>query len=66
MSATPLLDKATVARFVVEDFPLEPGELDALQSAAERHKLEDALREVVEFETVAAAAAGLWRERRAR
>lgn len=63
--ATPLLDKVTVARFTLDDFPLDQRDLEALANPAERFRLEDALRETVSFEGVAAGAYLLWRERRA-
>jgi hypothetical protein len=63
---TSFVEKATVARFVVEDFPLTETEQDALGEASARFALEDALREVVDFALVAGRAVELWRERRTR
>lgn len=65
MSTTPFLDKVTVARFTLDDFPLEQRDVELLADPAERHRLEDALRETVSFENAANEAYDLWRERRA-
>lgn len=64
--ATPLLDKVTIFRLTLDDFPLDQRDLDVLANPAERFRLEDALRETVSFEGVAAGALELWRERSGR
>lgn len=64
MTATPLLDQVTVARFTLADFPTDLRDEEALAIPAERHALEACLRELVDFEAVAQQALELWRERR--
>jgi hypothetical protein len=66
LTSTPLLDEATIARFVVEDFDLTEHELAALTDPTIRHTLEDCLREIIDFEDAASRAVELWRERRSR
>lgn len=65
MTATPFLDRATIARFTTDDFVLEQRDIDELYDPVARDQLELALREVVGgFEGVAARALDVWRERR--
>ena len=61
---TSLVDQYTIARFVIEDFPVEPRDEEPLRHNRERYALEDCLREVVDFPAAAARALELWRERR--
>ena len=63
---TPRLDRATIARFVIEDFDLTENELAALADPCIRYALEDELRQVIDFPTAAAAAVERWRARRGR
>lgn len=64
MTATPLLDQITVARFTLDDFPLTDEERDLLMINGVRFVLEEHLREVVDFEDAAARALEVWRGRR--
>jgi hypothetical protein len=64
--STPFIDRATVARFVVEDFDLTEQELVAISDPAVRYTLEDALREVADFDELAARALDHWRKKRGR
>lgn len=65
MTTTPHLDRATIARFVTEDFPLEQRDIDELYDPVARDQLELAVREVVGgFERVGVMALAVWRERR--
>lgn len=65
MTATPFLDRSTIARFTTDDFVLEQRDVDELYDPVARDQLELALREVVGgFECVAARALDVWRERR--
>jgi hypothetical protein len=65
MTPTPHLDRATIARILTDDFPLEQRDIDELYDPVARDQLEEAVREVVGgFEGVAARALDVWRERR--
>ena len=64
-SATPLLDRATIARFTIEDFPdLTENELGALADPAVRYALCDALQSTVSWQVAAEEGLRRWRERR--
>jgi hypothetical protein len=66
MSTTPHLDRATIARFTLDDFQLTLDDAEVLARPSERFRLEECLREIVDFEDVAQQALELWRERRQR
>jgi len=66
MLRVPYLDRVTVFRLVLEDFPLEPGEIELLSDPAERYSLEDALCSILDLDTITAEAVRVWRERRDR
>ena len=61
---TPNLDRVTVFRLVLDDFPLEPGEIEILSDPAERYRLDDALCSTLDLDAITAEAVRVWRERR--
>jgi len=67
MTATPLLDKDTIARFTIDDFDdLTADELDLLADPRERYALCDALQSTVSWEVVIEEGLRRWRDRRER